>query len=212
VAVDLTIIEVERREGERIFFETKITGHIGIDVHVVAPPAPTDTLTQIKLTPGTPGPNGKEPPAMSDFVLQDDQEVVVTITGADAAGNPVAVTFDAGSVTAVSAVPTVLEPTVSADQSSVTIAAVGPEETGVVVTVTGTVGGVSYSGSITIDVTASPLTSIGLSPGTPTTLAAASNPAPAPAASTETPTVEAPVNVTAPAAPVDTTNPTPPAS
>ncbi len=179
--------------------------HVRVDVyhHLVSQP-PSSGINKIILTPGVARPNGKEPPAM-DFVLTDDQEVVVAITGADAAGNPVPVTFDAGTLTATSSIPTVLSTTVDETADTVTVTAEGPEETGVVITVEGDVGGVSYTGSLTIDVTASPLAGIGLTPGTPTTKAAA--PAPAPTTTTPPP-VEAPVNVTAPAVP-EVTNPPP---
>jgi hypothetical protein len=144
---------------------------------------------------------------MPDFVLQDDQEVVVALEPADAANNPIPAGFDAGTVTAVSSVPTALEVVVSADQTSYTATAVGPEETGVTVTVNGAVDGVAAPNPsvLTFDITASPLTSINQTPGTPTV-----KPAPAAPAAPATPAAPASVP-SAPAGAADP-NPAPPST
>lgn len=106
---------------------------------------------------------------MPDFVLLDDQTVPVAVNIADDADNIVqGESLDAGSVTATVSDPTVLSATVSADQGSVQVEALGPEATGVTVTVDGSLGGVALSaGTIAVDVNASPATSIQLVPGTP---------------------------------------------
>jgi hypothetical protein len=105
---------------------------------------------------------------MVDFVLMDDQNVDCAVTAIDDAGNAVPGTvLDAGSVTASAADAGMLTVTVSADGSSVNVRANGPEGTGNVVTVNGTLGGSPLTGSLTFDVTNSPPTGLGLTPGTP---------------------------------------------
>jgi hypothetical protein len=107
---------------------------------------------------------------MPDFVLQDDQNVNVAVQVGDGAGNIVPGTsLDPGSVTATVSDPEVLSATVSPDQSSVNISALGPIGTDVTVTVAGTLGGEPLSGDIAIDVTDSPAASIILVAGTPQT-------------------------------------------
>ena len=106
---------------------------------------------------------------MADFLLGDSQNVDVALAFTDAAGNPVTgVTLDAGSVAATFADATEFTVTVSADQSSVNVRAIGPVVTGDVLTVTGSVGGVALApGTLPFDVVAGPATSNTLTPGTP---------------------------------------------
>lgn len=106
---------------------------------------------------------------MPDFVLLDDQNVDVAINVSDDAGNVVqGESLDAGSVTATVSDATSLEATVSADQTSVNVKALGPEVTDVTVTVDGTLNGTALtSGTLAVDVNASPAVAIGLVPGTP---------------------------------------------
>lgn len=172
---------------------------IRVDIYNHTEQPPPSTASTIIQKPGEPRSNGKEPPNMSDFVLQDDQEVVTAIAPGDVVGNPITAPFDTGSVTVTSAVPTVLTVTLSADQSSYTATAVGPEETGVTVTVNGTVGGTPVTSTLTFDVTASPAATVIQTPGTPTTIPGDAGTPPA-ATTTNPPTT------------TDTTNPPPPAS
>lgn len=104
-----------------------------------------------------------------DFVLEDDQNVDCEVQGIDDAGNIVTgVEADAGTVTAEVSDPTILEATVSADQSSVNIKALGPIATGTTVTVNGSVNGAALiAGTLAVDVVDSAVTTIGIIPGTP---------------------------------------------
>lgn len=107
---------------------------------------------------------------MPDFVLQDDQNVNCALNLIDDANNVVqGQTLDAGSATATVSDTTVLEATITPDQTVLNIKALGPEATGVTVEVTGTIAGtpVANPGSIAVDVQASPAVSIGIVPGTP---------------------------------------------
>jgi hypothetical protein len=106
---------------------------------------------------------------MPDFVLLDDQNVEVAIPILDDAGNVVpGVAADAGTVTAVASDTTVLEVVVSADQSSYNAKALGPEATGVTVTVNASLNGAALAPStLAFDVNASPATTTGQVPGTP---------------------------------------------
>ena len=115
---------------------------------------------------------------MPDFILEDNQQVVSEVVVLDAIGNVVAGTdVDAGTLTAAAADPASLTVTVADDQSSVTVAAEGPEVTDNVVTLNGTVGGNPVTGSLAFDVVASAPASIGLVPGTPTTITPPAPPA-----------------------------------
>lgn len=104
---------------------------------------------------------------MADFVLQDNQNVDVAISFADAAGNPVAGPADPGSVIATLASGAEFSATVSADETSVNVRALGPLTTGDVLTVTASVGGVALSGTLAFDAVVGPAAAIGLTPGTP---------------------------------------------
>ena len=106
---------------------------------------------------------------MADFTLADNQNVDVAITLTDAAGNTVTgAVLDAGSVTATLADSTEFTVTVSADQSSVNVKAIGPLVTGDVLTVNGSFNGVALTaGTLAFDVQAGPPTTIGLVAGTP---------------------------------------------
>ena len=104
-----------------------------------------------------------------DTPLLDNQNVDVAITLADAAGNPVTGdALDAGSVVATLVDGTALEATVSADQTSVNVKALGPLIVDDVLTVTGTLNGVALSpGTLAFDVGSGAPTQIVLAPGTP---------------------------------------------
>jgi hypothetical protein len=127
-------------------------------------PAPVGTTT-----PPTP-PSPPTPPTSVDFVLQDNQNVDFAVQLLDGAGNIVpGVTADAGSVTATgSDGGTDVLVTVSADGSSVNARAVGPEVTGVVITVAASVAGTALTpGTQVVDVSSSPVARVGLVAGTP---------------------------------------------
>jgi hypothetical protein len=109
---------------------------------------------------------------MSDFILQDDQNVTLAISPVDAAGNP-AGAFDAGSVTATFPETSNLTAVVSADQTSVLVTALGPLTTDDVLTIAGDVNGQSVSVAFPFDVDASAPTAINVTPGTPETNAPA---------------------------------------
>lgn len=104
---------------------------------------------------------------MADFVLEDNQNVTLAITPVDGAGNPAGV-FDASTVTAAFADAN-LTAAVSADETSIVVTAVGPLGTDNVLTITGSVNGVSVSTQFPIDVIASAVSSISVTPGTPST-------------------------------------------
>jgi hypothetical protein len=106
---------------------------------------------------------------MADFLLADNQNVDVAVGLVDAAGNAVTGdVLDAGSVTAVFVDGTELTATVSADQTSVNVAALGPLTTDDVLTVTGTLNGVALApGTLAFDVGTGAPTGITLTPGTP---------------------------------------------
>ena len=106
---------------------------------------------------------------MADFLLGDNQNVDVALAFTDAAGQPVTgVTLDPGSVSATFADATEFTVTVSADQSSVNVRAIGPVVTGDVLTVAGSVGGTPLTpGTLAFDVVAGPASTITLTPGTP---------------------------------------------
>lgn len=128
---------------------------------------------------------------MTDFILEDDQNVTLAISPVDAAGNP-AGAFDAGSVTATFPESSNLSAVVSADQTSVLVTAEGPLTTDDVLTIAGDVGGQSVSVAFPFDVTASAPTAISVVAGTPeTNVAAASAPAPDVTAATDTPATPA---------------------
>ena len=104
---------------------------------------------------------------MADFILQDNEHVTLAIQPVDAAGNPTA-GFDDGSVTATFPETSNLTAVVSQpDQLSVLVTAEGPLVTDDVLTITGTVGGVSVSTTFPFDVTAGPPSAIDVTPGTP---------------------------------------------
>lgn len=102
---------------------------------------------------------------MSDTPLQDNQELTVAITFEDAAGNPVPDAIDAGTLAASFADGSALSATPSADQTSVLVTALGPLTTDDVLTVTCTVSGVTFSGTLAFDVGAGPATQMTLTPG-----------------------------------------------
>ena len=106
---------------------------------------------------------------MSDFVLTDSQNVDVAISLADAAGNAVSgVSLDAGSVTATLSSGTEFSATVSADQTSVNVRALGPVGTGDVLTVTGSFNGTALTpGTLAFDAVVGPPATVLLTPGTP---------------------------------------------
>jgi hypothetical protein len=105
---------------------------------------------------------------MADFILGDGQNVDLGIVpGPDAAGNPTAGAFDAGSVTATLPESTNLIATVSADQTSINVKAEGPLTTDDVLTITGTVNGASVTVDFPFDVDAEAPTDITVTPGTP---------------------------------------------
>jgi hypothetical protein len=107
-----------------------------------------------------------------DFILEDDQNVVLTIEPVDAAGNP-AGAFDAGTVTATFPETSNLTAEVSADQTTVTVTALGPLTTDDVLTIAGDVNGLAISVAFPFDVDASPAGAIQVTPGTPSTNAPA---------------------------------------
>lgn len=112
---------------------------------------------------------------MPDFVLLDDQNVDCAVQIQDDAGNIVTgESLDAGSVTATAALAdgsdasATVQVTVSADQSSVNVKALGPPATGVVITPAATLNGSALTGKeLVIDVNPSPATQVALVPGTP---------------------------------------------
>jgi hypothetical protein len=106
---------------------------------------------------------------MADFLLADNQNVDVAIVLFDKVGNTVTGTaLDAGSVVAAFADSTEVTATVSADQTSVNVRAIGPLTTGDTLTVSGSFNGVALTpGTLAFDVGASAPTSISLTPGTP---------------------------------------------
>ena len=106
---------------------------------------------------------------MADFLLGDSQNVDVALAFTDAAGQPVTgVTLDPGSATATFSDGTEFTVTVSADQLSVNVRAIGPVVVGDTLTVTGSVGGTALApGTLAFDVVAGPASSITLTPGTP---------------------------------------------
>lgn len=105
---------------------------------------------------------------MSDFILEDDQNVELAIEPVDALGNSVGA-FDAGSVTASFPETSNLTAVVSADQTSVLVTAEGPLTTDDVLTIAGDVNGVSVSVQFPFDVTAGPASAIKVTAGTPAT-------------------------------------------
>jgi hypothetical protein len=103
---------------------------------------------------------------MTDFILGDNEQVTLSITPVDAAGNP-AGSFDAGSVTATFPESSNLSAVVSADQTSVLVTALGPLATDDVLTIAGDVNGLAISVQFPIDVDASPAVAIGVVAGPP---------------------------------------------
>ena len=106
---------------------------------------------------------------MSDvpFGIEDNQHSVVAITFADAAGNPVAATIDAGSLSVTSSDPASLAATPDEAASSFTCTAAGALDVDVTVDVTCSVNGTAFNGAITFAVGASAPTSLVLTPATP---------------------------------------------
>lgn len=106
---------------------------------------------------------------MSDFVLLDDQNVNVAVAILDKAGNPTGDVFDAGTLTAVAADGNV-SVTVSADQTSFNVAAVGPLVTAESIAINGSVNGTALPEAtfvVNVDADAANPAGIGLTPGTP---------------------------------------------
>jgi hypothetical protein len=104
---------------------------------------------------------------MSDTPLQDDQDLTVAITFVDAAGNPVPDAIDAGSLTATFADGSALSAAIGSDNASVVVTALGPLTTDDVLSVSCTVSGAAFSGTLAFDVGAGPATAMVLTPGTP---------------------------------------------
>jgi outer membrane usher protein FimD/PapC len=107
---------------------------------------------------------------MPDFVLADDQNVDVALPILDRAGNATSDVFDPGSLTATgSDAGANVTVTVSADQTSMNVRAVGPLATGITITTNGTVNGNPLTGTFVVDVDADNANpaSIGATPGTP---------------------------------------------
>ena len=102
--------------------------------------------------------------------LLNNQSMVCPILLTDNSNNQVGgAELDADSATAVLSDPMALTATIADDQSSVLVAALGPVEDGVTVTITGTIGGDALNpGVITFDIGAA-ATNIVIEPGTPVT-------------------------------------------
>ena len=97
--------------------------------------------------------------------LVDNQNVDVALSTTDAAGNPVASTFDAGLTTASFADGSAF--TVTTTDSSVNVKANGRLVTGDVLTVSASVSGVALTATLSFDVVAGPAANLVLTPGTP---------------------------------------------
>lgn len=105
---------------------------------------------------------------MSDFVLQNTQNVTATLGAVDALGNPVALVPDAGSVVATASDPGALAVSVSPDQLTISIKALGPLIVGDVVTVSASVNGVALTpATVAADVVPSPPVALTLTLGAP---------------------------------------------
>jgi len=103
---------------------------------------------------------------MADFVLKNNENVTLTIGAVDGLATPVAVTFDAGTVLVTVSDPGAVVATVSADETSVNIKALGPVIVGDVITVSGSVQGVALTpANFTVDVQPSAPVAITLTPG-----------------------------------------------
>lgn len=114
---------------------------------------------------------------MTDFILEDDQNVDIAIQVGDEVGNIVAgAALDAGSVTATADSPDDFTITVSEDQSTVNVKSNGELVTDATVTVSGTLVGAPLTGEIAIDVVDSAPANLVLVPGTPQTNAPATPP------------------------------------
>ena len=116
----------------------------------------------------------------NQFGLEDNQNVVVTVGFADAAGNAVPDAIDAGTLSAVFADGTEVTASVNAD-NTITVTALGPLTKSDVLSVSCTVGGVAFTGTADFTIGASAPTGLTLSEGTPATNVA---PAPAPTPTT----------------------------
>jgi hypothetical protein len=100
--------------------------------------------------------------------LLNNQNVDVAVGAVDAAGLPVSVTFDPGSVTATFADGAAFLVTISADEKTVNVKATGPLVTGDTLTVTASVAGVALTpATLPFDVQAPPPVAVTLTPGTP---------------------------------------------
>jgi hypothetical protein len=106
---------------------------------------------------------------MTIFGLQDNQDVTLEIGFADEAGNPVPDAIDAGTLTASFADGSELTAVPSADQTSVLVTALGPLVSDDVLSVSCTVGGVAFSGTLAFTVGTSAPTQLTLTPETPVT-------------------------------------------
>jgi hypothetical protein len=112
---------------------------------------------------------------MADFQLESGFNVPCAVQVLDQTGAVIeGAVLDAGSGSVTVSDTTVLTVALSSDESTVTVTSVGPAGTDEVVTLTGTVGGVSLTGTLAVDVvTETPPppvqtpTSLGLVPGTP---------------------------------------------
>ena len=106
---------------------------------------------------------------MSDFILNDNQNVTLSIALTDAANNVVTANqLDANSVTATFQDGSEFTVVVSADQSSVNVKANGILTKNDVLTVNGSLNSIQLTpGTLTFDEGTSTATVIGLTPGVP---------------------------------------------
>ena len=102
---------------------------------------------------------------MATLQLTDVQHDALTLTAADAAGNPVA--LPAGSVTWGASDPTILAVTPSADGMSADVAAQGPLGTAQVTVSVAIDATTTLTGSLDVVVVASAAATIQIVPGTP---------------------------------------------
>lgn len=121
---------------------------------------------------------------MANFQLESGFNVPCAVQVLDQNGSVIdGAVLDASSGSVTVSDSTVLTAVLSSDETTVTVTTVGPAGTGEVVTLVGTVGGVSLTGTLTLDVvTETPPppvqtpTSLGLVPGTPVANAPAVEP------------------------------------
>ena len=106
---------------------------------------------------------------MADFPITDSQNVTLTLSLTDAAGNVVTGdVLDAGTVLPTFADGTEWTVTVAPDQTSVNVKANGALTVNDLLTVPGSINGVALTpGTLAFDVTTGVATTIGLAAGTP---------------------------------------------